>query len=70
MILHLPGSYPKNAILSDFSVVVSIPKLLSEFCNVSTALCKLFSESAIMTYRLQKRRVYCLLLFVKLMRFV
>jgi hypothetical protein len=47
--LHLTGSFPKNAILSDFSGDVYIPKFFAMICNVNTPLCKLSSASAIMT---------------------
>jgi hypothetical protein len=39
MILHLTGSCPKNAIVSDFSGYISIPKSFAMFCNVNTPLC-------------------------------
>jgi hypothetical protein len=38
MILHLTGSCPKNAIVSDFSGGISIPKFVAMFCNVNYPL--------------------------------
>ena len=49
MISHLAGSCPKNAIVSDFSGNIYIPKYFALFYNLNTPLCKLFSVSAIMT---------------------
>ena len=49
MILDRTESCPKNAIVTEFSGDISIPKVFAMFCNVSTPLCKLSSESAIMT---------------------
>jgi len=48
-ILHLAGSCPKNAVASDFSGNIYIPKSFVIFYNLNTPLFKLFSVSAIMT---------------------
>jgi hypothetical protein len=45
-ILNLSGSCPKNAIASDFSVDISIPKRFALFCSVNTAVCKSSCEGA------------------------
>jgi len=55
---HITESCPKNAIVLDFSVNISIPKLLAGFSNVNTAHCKLSYESVIMVHRLQKIEDY------------
>ena len=49
IILHLTGLCPKTVIVSDFSGDISIKNFFDMFYNVSTPLCKLPSESAIMT---------------------
>ena len=54
-ILHLAGSCPKNAIISDFTGNILIPKFCAMLCNVNIPLCKLFTESAIMTCSSLKR---------------
>jgi len=36
--------------MSDLSGYISIPQFFALFCNTNTPLCKLFSESAIMTF--------------------
>jgi hypothetical protein len=41
MILHLTGSFPTNAIVSDFSGDISITKHLAIFCNVNYSLYQL-----------------------------
>jgi hypothetical protein len=43
-ILRITGSCPKNAIVSDFSGDVSIPKFFAVFCNVNSPRRRLFSE--------------------------
>jgi hypothetical protein len=58
VILHLTGSCPKIAIVSDFPGNIYIPKSIVIFCNVNTPLCKLSSESHIMNGLSAKRSVY------------
>ena len=59
MIIHFTECYPKNAIVSDFFVVISIRILFTMSCNVNTPLCKLSSELAIVTCSSAKRRYIC-----------
>jgi len=49
MILHNTASCPKIAIVSDFYGEISNPKYCAMFYNVNFPLCKLSSESVIMT---------------------
>ena len=49
MILHLTESCPKNTIASDLSDAIAAPNIFAMFYIVNSPLCKLPSESAIMT---------------------
>jgi len=58
MILHLTRSRPKQAVVSGIPGATSNPKLFVMFCNVSTPLSKLSSESAIITRSSAKKKVF------------
>jgi len=49
-ILHNTGSRPKSVFVSDFYGEISNPKYCAMLYNVNTPVCKLSSESAIMTW--------------------
>ena len=70
MILNFMGTYPKNAIISGFTGDSSIPNFFAMLHNVNTPLCKLSSESAIMTCSPVKRGAFNFVLVDKVIPFM